>query len=269
MNFHTDEWVMKRMQEHWEDALTFFPEDRIVCLCCQGSTNYGLDTKESDVDTKLIVLPSWEDIVFAKDPISKTYIRANEEHIDFKDIRLMFKTFRKQNINFLEILFTKYRIINPKYAKFWEVIDANRELIAHYDTYRALSTMRGMAYEKYHAMEHPYPSKIELIKKYGYDGKQLSHMVRLEEFITRYIKGVPYAECLISTQREWLVDLKLNKLPLTEARELAATTLKNIENLVNLQHSIEKNIWVDKLLDNVLENILRIYLANEFNNMSK
>ena len=169
MNFHTDEWVMKRMQEHWEEALTFFPEDRIVCLCCQGSTNYGLDTEESDIDTKLIVLPSWEDIVFAKDPMSKTYIRANEEHIDFKDIRLMFKTFRKQNINFLEILFTKYRIINPKYAKFWEVIDANKELIAHYDTYRALSTMRGMAYEKYHAMENPYPSKLKVLDKYCYD----------------------------------------------------------------------------------------------------
>ena len=144
MNFHTDEWVMEKLNDHYQEALQYFPEDRIVGIFVQGSTNYGLDTEESDIDTKLIVLPSWEDVVFAKDPVSKTHIRANEEHIDFKDIRLMFKTFRKQNINFLEILFTKYRIINPKYAKFWKVIDANKELIAHYDTYRALSTMRGI-----------------------------------------------------------------------------------------------------------------------------
>ena len=39
----------------------------------------------------------------------------NNEHIDVKDIRLMFDNFKKQNINFLEILFTKFGIVNEKY----------------------------------------------------------------------------------------------------------------------------------------------------------
>ena len=257
MNFHTDEWVMEKLNDHYQEALQYFPEDRIVGIFVQGSTNYSLDTEESDIDTKLIVLPSWEDIIFAKDPVSKTYIRANEEHIDFKDIRLMFKTFRKQNINFLEILFTKYRIINPKYAKFWEVIDANKELIAHYDTYKALSTMRGMAYEKYHAMEHPYPSKLGVLDKYGYDPKQLHHMLRLKEFIIRYDAGESYEDCLISKDTEYLKQVKLGLYPVEVARTIANETLHDIDTFYATKDKVEPNKKVDEILDNVLNNIMK------------
>ena len=46
---------------------------------------------------------------------------------------------------------------------------AHREAIAHYDIHRAIKSMKGIALEKYHAMEHRYPSKIDIIDKYGYD----------------------------------------------------------------------------------------------------
>ena len=32
MNFHNDEWIMNKVKEHYEEALNFFPEDRIVGL---------------------------------------------------------------------------------------------------------------------------------------------------------------------------------------------------------------------------------------------
>lgn len=256
-NYHTDEWVMERIREHYEEALTLIPEDRIVGIFCQGSTNYGLDTPESDIDTKLIVLPAWEDIVFAKEPVSYTYVRENNEHIDLKDIRLMFKTFRKQNINFIEILFTKYRIINPRYEKFWKVMDENKELIAHYDTYRALSTMRGMAYEKYHAMEHAYPSKADVLAKFAYDPKQLHHLIRLKEFITRYDAGESYEDCLISKDTEYLKQVKMGLYPVEVARTIAKETLSDIDEFYATKDKVEPNHEVDELLDNVLNGIMK------------
>ena len=101
MNFHSDEWIMDRVREHYNEALEYFPEDRIVGIFYQGSGNYGLDYEGSDVDTKLIVTPTFEDIAMNKKAVSTTHIRENEEHIDFKDIRLYIQTFRKQNLNFL------------------------------------------------------------------------------------------------------------------------------------------------------------------------
>lgn len=109
--------TMDRVKEHYQEALEYFPKDKIVGIFLQGSQNYGLDYEGSDVDTKLIVLPSFDDVVFNRKPVSTTHVRSNDEHIDWKDIRLYMDTFVKQNLNFLEILFTDYSIINPEYAQ--------------------------------------------------------------------------------------------------------------------------------------------------------
>ena len=62
MNFHSDEWITDSVREHYNEALEYFPEDRIVCLVLQGSQNYGLDYEGSDIDTKLIVTPTFKEI---------------------------------------------------------------------------------------------------------------------------------------------------------------------------------------------------------------
>jgi hypothetical protein len=80
--------IMDRLYEHWEDALKLYPLDRIVCLVLQGSQNYGLADEESDVDSKLLLAPTLDEIIFNKKPVSTTHIRANDEHIDAKDVRL-------------------------------------------------------------------------------------------------------------------------------------------------------------------------------------
>lgn len=41
MNYHSDNWIMDRVREHYNEALEFFPEDRIVGIFYQGSGNYG------------------------------------------------------------------------------------------------------------------------------------------------------------------------------------------------------------------------------------
>ena len=145
----------RRVIKHLEESFQYFPRDKIVGIFLQGSQNYGLDLPSSDVDTKLIVIPTFEEIVFNKQPHSTTHIRKNEEHIDFKDIRLYMQTFRKQNLNFLEILFTKYKILNESYAEEWNKLIENREAIAHMNPYKAVQSMKGIAFEKFHALKHP------------------------------------------------------------------------------------------------------------------
>ena len=167
--------VIDRVTEHYKEALEHFSEDQIVGCFLQGSQNYELDLPDSDIDTKLIVVPTFKDIALNRKPVSTTHIRANEEHIDFKDIRLYMETFRKQNLNFLEILFTPYHCGHPDYWKEWSRLIDARERIAHMNPFRAVKSMKGIALEKYHAMEHLYPSKVDIIKQYGYDGKQVHH----------------------------------------------------------------------------------------------
>lgn len=266
MNFHSDEWIMDRVREHYNEALEHFPEDRIVGIFYQGSGNYGLDYEGSDVDTKLIVTPTFEDIAMNKKAVSTTHIRDNEEHIDFKDIRLYIQTFRKQNLNFLEILFTKYAIINPMYESEWDRLVKDREQIAHYAPVQAIKSMKGIAKEKYHAMEHHYPARMAWIEKFGYDPKQLHHLLRVNEYISRYIDGEPYEDCLISKMPEYLQAIKLGFHNLDDARMIANWAIGCIDKmcgkyLETCSKEVDKD--VDALLDDVQYNIMKIAIKKE------
>ena len=266
MNFHSDEWIMDRVREHYNEALEHFPEDRIVGIFYQGSGNYGLDYEGSDVDTKLIVTPTFKDIAMNHKAVSTTHIRENEEHIDFKDIRLYIQTFRKQNLNFLEILFTKYFIVNPLYKDEWDRLVEQREDIAHYAPVQAIKAMKGVAMEKYHAMEHHYPARMAWIEKFGYDPKQLHHLFRVEEYIERYINGEPYADCLQPLQPEYLTNVKRGCHNLGDARWMGKTAIDHIDQMCDKYLetcSTEVDKDVDALLDDVQYNIMKIAIEKE------
>lgn len=179
-----------------------------IYLALQGSQNYKLDYEESDVDTKAIVLPTLKDIVLSKDKVSTTVVLGNDEHCDVKDIRLMVNNFLKQNINFLEILFTDYYWVDENYKTEIEALRAMREEIAHYNMIASINAMAGMTYEKKKAMEHPYPATITKIEKFGYDPKQLHHICRLREFMERYLAGESFQDCLLTRRREFLLNVK-------------------------------------------------------------
>ena len=261
--------IMKRVQEHYDEALQYFPEEQIVGVFLQGSQNYELDYEGSDVDTKLIVVPSFKDICLNKKPISTTHMRENEEHTDWKDIRLYMETFRKQNLNFLEILFTDFYIINPMYKEEWDRLVAAREFIARMNVYRAVKSMKGIAMEKFHAMEHRYPTKADIIDKYGYDGKQVSHLIRVYDYLRRYIAGESYEDCLRPSPDlvPRIMDYKmLDRISLEEARAEALHYKALVEDLSDKFCNGKEDYevpWVRDLLEDVSYNIMRISVEKE------
>lgn len=261
------EAIMKRVQEHYDEALKYFPEEQIVGCFLQGSQNYGLDYEGSDVDTKLIVIPSFREICLNKKPVSTTHVRANDEHTDWKDVRLYMETFRKQNLNFLEILFTPFAIINPMYQEEWDRLVEAREFIARMNEYRAVKSMKGIALEKYHAMEHEYPSKVEVLAKWGYDPKQLHHLLRVEEYLERYINGEKYEDCLSPQDPEFLIDVKRGKFCLEDARKIADAAKQHVEEMTEAFCSTrtdDEQSWCRELLEDVSHNIMRIAVQKEF-----
>ena len=266
-----DRDILTRLKDHYNESLENFTNDQIVGLFLQGSQNYELDLPSSDIDTKLIVVPGFKDIALARKPVSTTHIRANEEHIDFKDIRLYMETFRKQNLNFLEILFTPFTMINSMYFDQWNRLIEARESIARMNPWRAVKSMKGIALEKYHAMEHAYPSKVDVLAKHGYDPKQLHHLVRVDNYLTRYINGENYEDCLIpdDKMKEFLLDIKRGNWPLDKARQLAEVSLAHVEGIADdfceKTHD-EENQEMRELLEDVSYNIMKIAVEKELNN---
>lgn len=131
----------------------------------------------------------------------------------------------------MEILWTDYFVVNPLYTEQWNRLVEVREQIARMNPYRAVKSMKGVALEKYHAMEHPYPTKLDLIEKYGFDGKQVHHLIRVDDYLTRYIAGESYENCMKPSS--YLVDhmlaYKRHEIPLEVAREEAKAVLAHVE----------------------------------------
>jgi hypothetical protein len=240
-----DERIMKRVKEHYEEAYSLGKE--VVAVFLQGSQNYRLDEYSdeymSDIDTKCIILPTLDDIVNSKSPYSSTHVCANNEHIDIKDIRVMFEMFKKQNNAYVELLFTKYYYINPKYEKLVMELKMLAESISRMHPNQALRCMAGTSAEKYKALEHPYPNTMDKINKFGYDPKQLHHILRLNDFMKRFIAGESYESCLIPKHIGYLMKVKKGFYDLTEARRLAYETDQENKRLK------EENITTPEFID--------------------
>lgn len=258
--------IQKRVREHYDRAVELGYE--VVGVFLQGSQNYGLDYEGSDIDTKAIVLPSFNDFLLGKSMVSTTYVLENNEHIDIKDIRLMFGNFKKQNINFVEILFTEFYVLNPKYKELYSEIFQHSEKIAHYDNYAAINCMAGMVMEKYKALEHPYPATMDKIEKFGYDPKQLHHILRIDEFMRRFIGGVSYKECLVSMKPDFFVEVKKGYFRLEDARKNAKLYLDLTNKMKDNYREMYAHI-VDKEVDDILNDIVLKIIKKYFKELLK
>lgn len=265
-----EQYIAEGLVRHVAEFEKYYPDLEMFALVLQGSQNYGLDIYtedyKSDIDTKVLVIPSLEDVVMNKKPVSTTHVLSNNEHLDIKDIRLYFDNFKKQNINFIEILFSKFCIVNPQYKDLWEELVAGREDIAHYNTNQALRCMAGMSMEKKKALCHPYPSLIDKIEKYGYDGKQLHHIIRMADFIYCYTHGDTYEECLkYLPHKSMMMKAKLNKYTLEEALRLADyfdNSTRDMKDLYLKENDEIKQSAID-LLNKIQYNVIKRKLKKD------
>ena len=268
-------WTILKRKEHWmPDKKPIDKNDRIqkrlvsdsidiedrgytvVGTFLQGSQNYGLDTEESDIDTKVIIVPSFNDVVLNKKPVSTTAILPSDEHIDVKDIRCYFDCIKKQNINFLEVLFTDYKFIKPEFKEAFQPMLDNNEKIAHYNIYKAISTMVGMVREKRKQLTHSFPARMHMIEKYGYDPKQLHHILRVGNFLSYYIEKVPYKQCLFPLSRDYLIKVKTRPpYSLQEAQELADLMLESVLEMQAKYYATHEP-YVDKEVEEIMNNVL-------------
>ena len=268
-NLKNDQRIMTRLAEEANEALSVHPTDWFV-ICGQGSINYpGLSDEESDVDSKMLTIPSFRDMVFNKKPMNLVHeMKNNGEHVDMKSTTHYFHILKKQNINFVEILFTDYWISNQRYKEYWLEIRRRAEEIAHMNPVRTLKCIYGMTLEKAHALEKPYPSKIHLIEEFGYDGKQLSHALRINEFAKKFIAGYSYKECLTVDNPEYLTAVKRNQasLPLEGARQLMEEVVADTKQMTDdfcTRYKDKNNKITEDALDEILYSLLKMAVKQE------
>lgn len=232
--------IESRLQEHLSEAMVNENISDWFVIASNGSVNYGLDNEDSDIDSKLLTVPSLKKLIENKRDNTTHIMSDNGEHVEVKDVALYMNTILKQNINFVETLFAKAVIVNPRYQNDWEMLYENRELIARYDTKRAVKCMYGMMIQKRKDMETWTEARAKSFHEFGYDTKSLHHLVRLHYFLQHYIvDGWSYEDCL--TKRD---DAEYNLLMDTKSgiNSIKASALAD-------KYLIESQNIADKYID--------------------
>lgn len=168
-------------KEHLAVVLEKYNIDNILGIFAYGSQNYNAQSADSDWDTKVIYIPSFDELVLSS-IVNETIELPNGEHCVIKDIREMIKNYLKQNINFTETLFTEYKWINPSYRTEWEELKSYRSDIVYYSPYATVKSISGQIL---HTL-HQDPS----------NEKKIANAYRLTLFLTKYLDGFPYNDCI-------------------------------------------------------------------------
>ncbi|MCL1700727.1 nucleotidyltransferase domain-containing protein [Lysinibacillus sp. Bpr_S20] len=203
----------------------------VAYISIYGSQNYNLDINnenyQSDIDMKAIIVPTLDELIYNSKPIS-TVIETEWGQCDLKDVRSYFQTLIKVNPAYIETLFTDYYIVDERFKKeFNEIFSLKDELVEKLSA-QMIRAMYGMMCEKQKALCHPYPTIAHKIEKYGYDGKQLSHVIRLYVMMQDYYgHDKSMKEALIPSDTIGMImKAKLNQYSLEDAKYLMDLTMK-------------------------------------------
>lgn len=168
----------------------------VAGIFVQGSNNYNLDlyTKDyqSDIDTKAIIIPSLDDVIYNKKLVSTTYVMDDDSHIEVKDIRLFLELWNKANPTYLEILFTDYYIIENK--ALYDLLDMKND-IAQMNIPSFLKSVEGNIFNKNKSMLKVSALNDRYI--FSYNPKDFHHILRLYLLERHFLESKNFKESMV------------------------------------------------------------------------
>lgn len=253
------EKLEERVLEHYEKARREARKAGYTMFftALYGSQNYNLDTEKSDVDTKTLIIPTFKTLCLSNKTFSKEF-KLDEETVEVKDFRAMFDCFRKQNLNFLEILLTDNAVVCGRFYKEAAILKTHASDIAHYDENAAVKCMMGIIYRYYKHLFIPFKSRPEVFEKLGYDPKALYHMYRIMNSLCLYLAHKKNFLSFDNSTRNVLLDLKEGRYTLEQVKSLAENCLSQTTRIVDksIGDLRPKDEKVDELLKDLQYQIL-------------
>lgn len=164
---------------------------QVVMQCLVGSHNYNLNTPESDMDYKIFVCPTFEDL-YTGNSYAESIIGQNMD-FDIHDVRKMDNLLYKANVNFLEVLFSQSVMIHPQLQpetrkQVGELFSMKHD-IAKMNLPYLYHACIGMYHNKMKSLEKGTSGTQYLVDKFGFDTKQALHAYRILDFLERFAQN--------------------------------------------------------------------------------
>ena len=215
----------ERLQAHYDKVVENFGTKRVFAVVTVGSMNYGLATEESDCDTKALIFPSIEQLAVNDKPTSLEFMVDGEICL-VRDFRLMFQSILKANPNFIEIMYSAYKIVTPEYQVFWDKLINMRNEIINSMPRQVVNAACGVAKQKY--------EKFKDSVSFGtYNSKELMHFIRMEVYLEYFMQAHTLDKSIRLTVADsiWLKNVRNFILSPVEAVEKAKQVNARIQYL--------------------------------------
>ncbi len=204
----------------------------VYAIMLKGSQNYNLSDDESDIDANVIFIPTLRQLRDDK-PFKMSFMTGEatcHNIYSFADI------VAKGNPQWIEVCHTEY------------IVGEDISMFKHFNLNP--SALKGMVMEKVTAFDKLYPSREKYVKQFGYDPKQLHHIIRLYDILEKNVNVYKYE----GEQREWMMKIKrgtlLSREEAFELRDSYVELLTNIyeeRKLSYMKQEIDLSI-IDKIV---------------------
>ena len=172
----------------------------VYAVMLKGSQNYNLSDSESDIDANAILIPTPSQIRYD----DKSKFKFDEGEVTCHNIYSFAEIVSKGNPQWIEVCNTPYHIGGS--------LDMFKEFKVN------PSALKGMIMEKFVAFDKLYPSREVYVKKFGYDPKQLHHIIRLYDVLKLNVNTYSYPD---GPERDYMMDIKRGRFPSTKEEAFA------------------------------------------------
>ena len=167
----------------------------VFSIALKGSQNYNLADEDSDIDANLIFIPTLAQL---RDN-SKFKFTFDTGEVTCHNVYQFASIVAKGNPQWVEVCHSDYKIGN------------DLSLFKHYQLNP--SALKGMVMEKVTAFSKLYPSRAKFVNQFGYDPKQLHHIIRLFDCLDSNNPVFRYE----GQARQHMLDIKRGRFPSTLA----------------------------------------------------
>ena len=201
-----DHDLHSRVMEHLWSAASLLAKQGIhvgedykfEAITLQGSQNYGTHYEGSDVDTKMVVTPTYKSLLKGV-KFNKTLILENGEHCDVRTAHDMIANICKGNINWIEGLYTEYT--NHMEGTWWADMRNLRDDIVGAHRLKIMSAVYGMAQQKLASLYKPTQTTQPYFDQHGFDNKNFIHIMRLRDFAGEFVNTQDFAKSVWFAER--------------------------------------------------------------------
>lgn len=252
------DYILSRLKEHKNYIKEYygFTESEIFGIFAFGSMNYGIHLEDSDIDSKMIIIPSKEEMLLMDKPtrtsveIKDGKCKNGKEYCTIIDIRFILKELLTGNFSSYEILSNNYFIISEIFylEQYDEIINIIRQLFYSRDENNMLYQFTGRisealynkddynAYRLYLSLNN-YMERLSIQRVFNFCNQpNLDNLKKLINLKTR-------KEKLTSLEKDFIrLYVENTRKSIKENKEISSYSSKEVQKYTRKIINIIKNI---------------------------